>query len=85
MLQASSGASRVLCTITRGASRWDPLLPPHPYSMHLSTAVPLALAWPRSCGMQSPGLHSPFLSTVAPRDRWELSTMAGIRYSNDGI
>lgn len=77
----------MLCIITRGASRQEPLLPliPTPCASHLITAVPLAPAWPTPRRMQAPGLCSPFLSMLAPRDRWELSTMAGTRYSKDGI
>lgn len=32
-----------------------------------------------------PWLRSPFPSSLTPRDRWELSTKAGTRYSNEGI
>lgn len=77
----------MLCTIPRRASRQDPFLPliPTPPTRHLIIAIALARAWPGPQGTQAPGLCLPFLSVLAPGDRWELRTMAGTKYSKDGI
>lgn len=77
----------MLCPITRRARKQDPLLPltPTPPSRHLIIAIPLAPAWPRPHGTQPPRLCLPFLSVLARGNMWELSTMAGTKYSKDGI
>lgn len=77
----------MLCTITRGASSQDSLLPliPTPLTRHPIIAIPLAPAWSRPQRTQAPGLCSPFLFVLALGYRWELSTMAGTKYSKDGI
>ena len=77
----------MLCPITTEPSRQHLLLPLTPplRTMHATSAVPLAAARPGPRGAQAPGLCSPFLSVLALRGRWELSTTAGTRYSKDGI
>lgn len=55
-----------------------PCCHPCPYPVH---QAPCHCHSPGTVMAQALGLCLPFLSMLAPRDRWELSTMAGTRYS----
>lgn len=68
------------CAPSPEGQQGGPLSIPHAY-----TTDQAPHHCPSTSMTQAPGLCLPFLSVLARGDRWELSTMAGTKYSKDGI